>query len=82
MRIKFKTAIIGLLLLFSLGPVSILGYLTYQNSKQILLNEISGSILKTMDHVKDYFIMIRDQFNKMVSTMENLTYSPLDTKAS
>ena len=68
MRIKFKTAMIVLLLLFSLGPVSILGYLTYQNSKQILLNEISGTILKTMDNAKDYFI------DSYIGEVENALY--------
>ena len=53
---RLKSLVMTILIVLIIVPILILGFLTYEKSEEILINEISDSILKTMENAKDYFI--------------------------
>ncbi|PAB56635.1 HD domain-containing phosphohydrolase [Anaeromicrobium sediminis] len=56
MRIKIRSKITIIMLILIIISVTTLGFLTYDDSKEIVINQIKLSNYKTLQNVNDYFL--------------------------
>lgn len=76
---RLKTLIMTSLIILTIIPILTLGFLTYEKSQEILIDEISSSILKTISNAREYFIF--NYINETEKTLYSLSKDPNLLKA-